>query len=129
MSEQTTPNVDKYKEHYSEPDLWNKIGKYAKKAGLKTIYIVLLLYYALQSDKLSAKHKALIYGVLGYFIFPADLVPDLIPIAGFTDDMAALVAALASLAINIDADVKRNAKAKLHEWFGDYDEDEIKNVV
>lgn len=129
MEEKNTPNVDQYKEHYSESGLWNKIGNFAKKAGIKTIYIVLLLFYALQSDKISAKHKALIYGALGYFILPADLVPDFIPAAGFTDDFAALLAALASMAMCIDSEIKAKAKTKLHDWFGDYDEGEIKDVV
>lgn len=129
MEEKNTPNVDQYKEHYSEIGLWDKIGTFAKKAGIKTIYIVLLLYYALQSDKISAKHKALIYGALGYFILPVDLVPDLIPLAGLTDDFAALAAALASMAMSIDADVKQKAKDKLHDWFGDYDDNEIKDVI
>jgi len=129
MEEKNTPNVDQYKEHYSETGLWNKIGGFAKKAGVKTIYIALLLYYALQSDKISTKHKALIYGALGYFILPADLVPDFIPAAGFTDDFAALIAALASMAMCIDAEIKGKAKNKLRDWFGDYDENEIKDVV
>ena len=129
MKESNTPNVDQYKEHYSESGLWSKIGKFAKKAGIKTIYIALLLYYALQSDKISVKHKALIYGALGYFILPADLVPDFIPAAGFTDDFAELFAALASMAMCIDNEIKEKAKAKLHDWFGNYDEEEINNVV
>lgn len=129
MEEKNTPNVDQYKEHYSEIGLWDKIGTFAKKAGIKTIYIVLLLYYALQSDKISAKHKALIYGALGYFILPVDLVPDLIPLAGLTDDFAALAAALASMAMSIDAEIKQRAKDKLHDWFGDYDDNEIKDVI
>lgn len=129
MEEKNTPNVDQYKEHYSEIGLWDKIGTFAKKAGIKTIYIVLLLYYALQSDKISAKHKALIYGALGYFILPVDLVPDLIPFAGLTDDFAALAAALASMAMSIDAEIKQRAKDKLHDWFGDYDDNEIKDVI
>lgn len=129
MEEKNSPNVDQYKDHYSETGLWRKIGGFAKKAGIKTIYIVLLLYYALQSDKISVKHKALIYGALGYFILPADLVPDFIPAVGFTDDFAALFTALTSMAMCIDSEIKERAKEKLHEWFGDYDEGEINGVV
>ena len=47
MEENKTPqNIEQYQEHYSESGLFSKIGKVCKKAGMKAIYYVLLLYYA-----------------------------------------------------------------------------------
>ena len=37
----------KYMEAYSEEKLFDKIMKFAKKAGIKVIYLALLLYYTL----------------------------------------------------------------------------------
>lgn len=51
-------NLEQYEKNYSEDNLWKKIGKFAKKAGLEVIYYVLLLYYALQSDKVSKKRES-----------------------------------------------------------------------
>ena len=41
-------NLQQYEKEYSESKLWEKIKNFAKSAGIKAIYMVLLLYYALQ---------------------------------------------------------------------------------
>ena len=63
------------------------------------------------------KTKMVIYGALGYFISPIDVIPDFIPVVGFTDDIGVLAAAVA--ASYIDAEAKAKADAKLAGWFGE----------
>lgn len=46
----TPQNIEQYQEHYSESGLFSKIGKVCKKAGMKVIYYVLLLYYVLMAS-------------------------------------------------------------------------------
>lgn len=121
-------HLQKYEKEYSEDGLWKKIGTVAKKAGLKVIYSALLLYYALQSPQVSLGDKAKIIGALGYFIMPADLLPDAIAILGFTDDAAVLIFVVKKIGSAIDNRVKQQAREKLQEWFGDYDSNEIKDV-
>lgn len=111
--------LQQHGEHYSEDGLWNKIKKYAKKAGSSAIYAVLLLYYVIQKEEVPKKEKALIIGALGYFILPFDLIPDVAPVVGFTDDIGALIAALVRVAMYIDEDVKNQARLKLQDWFGE----------
>lgn len=124
-----TPNdLEKYRGSYSERGLMNKLAAVAKKAGIKAVYAVLLLYYALQSPNTSTKDKSIIYGALGYFILPLDLIPDFIPLAGFTDDLGALVWAISRVVANITDEVRQQARAKLHDWFGDYDQNELKEI-
>lgn len=118
-----------YAEHYSEKNLWKKIGKVAKKAGLKTVYMVLLLYYVLMSDKTPTKYKAMIIGALGYFILPLDMIPDFVPAVGYTDDVAAIAGAILAVAKCISPEIEAQAKTKLKEWFGKYDEAEIADVI
>ena len=74
---------------------------------------------------LPIEKKAVVVGALGYFILPADLIPDFIVALGYTDDTAVLAAAAAALkdVLSKESDVK--AKDKLVEWFGEYDEKEI----
>lgn len=75
------------------------------------------LYYALESDQCSAKHKTIIYGALAYLISPIDAIPDFIPVTGLTDDMGVIAAALVAVAICIDEEVKAKAEQKLQDWF------------
>lgn len=122
-------DYSKYQKEYSEKGLSDKIKKVAKKAGAKVIYIVLLLYKALISGDVSIADRATIIGVLGYFILPTDLVPDAIPILGFTDDLAALLWALKTISSNITPQMKVEAKAQIREWFGSFDEKELDSIV
>ena len=116
----------KYEKEYSESRLWEKIKSVAKKAGIKVIYYVLLLFYALKSDKVTMAEKGLIVAALGYFILPLDLIPDFIPIAGYGDDAAVLYGLIQKLDC-IDERVKAQAKSKLKEWFGNYDESKLQD--
>lgn len=123
---------EKYTEAYSETKLFEKIIEFAKKAGIKVIYLALLLFFTLQQSTTPIVAKSVIIGALGYFIFPLDFIPDFIPIAGFSDDLTALVSAFAAVALYVNEDTKLKAKEKLHVWFGDYDElelDEIDNKI
>ena len=118
-------NIEKYQDRYNEQDFVAKVTKAAKKAGIKVIYLALILYYVLKSPKVKMADKGKIWGALGYFILPIDLIPDFIPIAGYTDDLAALLWAFYSVAKNVTPEIESQAKRKLHDWFGDYDEKEI----
>ena len=116
---------DSYRQHYDENDFWEKLRRFARKAGIKASYAALLLYYVLKSPMTSSKDRAKIIGALGYFILPIDLIPDFIPVAGFTDDLAALVWGVYCVIKSITPDVKAQAAAKLHQWFGKFDDKEL----
>ena len=121
----TKEQLDLYKDDYNESDFWDKIKKFGKSAGENVVGKALMLYYAALSDKTPVAIKALIYGALGYFIFPVDLVPDVIPFAGFADDLVALGTAIASASAYITPKVKKQAKEKLGEWFDDVSDSDI----
>ncbi|WP_449035020.1 YkvA family protein [Prevotella sp.] len=116
------PDLQKYKDKFSQQNFIEKIQRIAKRAGAKLVYIALILYYLMQSDKVSLKDKAIIIGALGYLISPIDVVPDAIPIAGLADDLAVLLYALGKVWSQVDDNLKDKAKEKLSKWF---DEDEI----
>ncbi len=109
-------NYTAYGSNYSESGLWNKLKSCAGKAGRGIVKNALVLYYALPYT--SVQKKAIIIGALGYFILPIDLVPDFIPVAGFADDAAALVAALQTAKTSVTPAVEAQAERKLKEWFG-----------
>lgn len=115
------PDFLKYKDKYSNEGFIDKISRIAKRSGAKLVYAALILYYTLQSDKVSVKDKAIILGALGYLISPLDVVPDAIPIAGLTDDLAVLMYVVHKVWGEISDEVKEKAHSKLAQWF---DEDE-----
>ena len=121
-------NWEKYSKLYSEGSLLDKLKKYAAQAGKKLVYLVLLLYHTLQKDNVPFKAKAIILGALGYFITPLDVIADFIPGVGYTDDLGALMMALAAVSMYIDGDVKRKSKEKMESWFGREADDEVSEI-
>ena len=129
MSNSKVPqNIESYQSNYTESGLWKKVKSVAKKAGIKTIYMVLLLHYVLKSPDVPLEDKAKIYGALGYFILPIDLIPDFIPVVGYSDDVAALAFALHTVWKNVTPEIKEQAQRKLREWFGSFNPDELENI-
>lgn len=122
MSKIDLPDFMSYKDKFSPSAFIDKVSRIAKRAGAKMVYAALILYYTLQSDKVSVKDKAIIIGALGYLISPLDVLPDAIPIAGLTDDLAVLIYVLKKVWGEVSDDVKSQAYAKLSKWF---DDDEI----
>lgn len=125
MKTKTPTDIERYQKHYSESGLLKKIGRTFRKAGMKGIYYILLLYYVLMDENTPNKHKMLIVGTLGYFILPFDLMPDLLPALGYTDDIAALVACLKAIWTNVTPQVKSKAVRKLDTWFGEVDHSKV----
>ena len=117
-------DLQKYKDKFTQQGFLDKIQRIAKRAGAKLVYVALLLYYLMQSDKVSLKDKAIIIGALGYLISPLDAVPDAIPIAGLSDDRGVLLYALSKVWSSVDDDMKKQAREKLSKWFDD-DEMEV----
>ena len=122
------PDFMSYANRFSNTDFIEKISRIAKRAGAKLVYAALILFYTLQSDKISAKDKAIIIGALGYMISPIDVIPDAIPIAGLTDDMAVLLYVLKKVWVDVDPEVKNRARQRLQKWFDDEEITEIDSL-
>jgi uncharacterized membrane protein YkvA (DUF1232 family) len=105
----------KYVELYSETNLFEKISKVGLKIGVEVLFYVMLLFYLLSDKNVPLRNKLIITAALGYFILPADLIADIIPVLGFTDDAAFLSYALGSVADSITPEVKSKAKEKIKD--------------
>ena len=122
------PDFMSYANKFTQKDFVEKISRIAKRAGAKLVYAALILYYTLQSDKVSKADKAIIIGALGYMISPLDVIPDAIPIAGLTDDLAVLLYVLKKVWTGIDPEIVDQARSKLSKWFDEEEIAEIQNL-
>ena len=123
------PDFMNYSNKFSRKDFVENIARIAKGAGAKLVYAALILYYTLQSDKVSATNKAMIIGALGYLISPLDVVPDAIPIAGLADDLGVLVFVLKKVWTDIDPEIQVKARKRLSKWFDEDEIEEIKDLI
>lgn len=121
-------NSQKFAKYFSESNLVDKIKKVATVAGITVIYPVLILWKLFNSGDVPAEKKAIIIAALGYFIFPMDLIADIIPGIGYADDAAALMTALKMTLENINQELTSDVKKNLHEWFGDFDEKSLEVI-
>ena len=119
------PDFMSYANKFSPNSFVEKISRIAKRAGAKLVYAALILFYTLQSDKVSKTDKAIIIGALGYMISPLDVMPDAIPIAGLADDLAVLIYVLKKVWTNVEPEIKDKARERLNKWF---DDDEISEI-
>ena len=120
--------MNKYRRFFSEFSFWAKMQHYAKAAGVKTVYSALLLFYAYKRKETPAWAKRSVLGVLGYLIMPLDIIPDLSPIIGYTDDLGFLSMCLVIIAAFVNDEVKGQAREKLTQWFPSIEEADLAEV-
>ena len=102
---------------YSRKSFRGKVAAFAPAAGKEVIRKALTLYRCLRDPDTPKWARARIIGALGYFIFPLDAIPDVVPLTGFSDDLGVLALALATVAFHVKPEHKRQAEEKLAGWF------------
>jgi uncharacterized membrane protein YkvA (DUF1232 family) len=120
--------IKKYRRFFTDERFWAKLRNHARNAGVKIVYTALLLFYAYRRKETPTWARSIILGVLGYFLAPIDLIPDLTPILGYTDDLGVLGFGLVTIAAYVNQDVRQKARGRLDQWFGDFDEAELEEV-
>lgn len=108
---------DQFSAEYSDSNFWAKVKNYARTAGEGVLEPALKMYYSALDADTPAWAKAAMIASLGYFISPADAVPDLVPVVGYADDLGVLVAALATTAAHIKEEHSERARKTLSQWF------------
>ncbi|MFY8148630.1 MAG: YkvA family protein [Prochlorococcaceae cyanobacterium] len=58
-----------------------------------------------------------VLAALTYLLVPIDLIPDFLPVAGFSDDLVALSALLGLCRRHVTPDIRRRAQRRLDRWF------------
>jgi uncharacterized membrane protein YkvA (DUF1232 family) len=62
--------------------------------------------------------KAALVGALAYFVLPADVIPDVLPVIGYTDDAAMLAAAIRLVSQHVTPDHREAARQALARMRG-----------
>lgn len=83
--------------YYSEKSFFDKLKRFAGKIGQYLVHKALVLYYVALDSETPTFAKTLIFGALGYLIFPMDAIPDIIPGIGYSDDLTAIVTLFTTL--------------------------------
>lgn len=79
---------------------------------------VLAMYYCAIDPKTPAKIKAVIGASLLYFVMPLDIIPDFLPLIGYTDDAGALLLTVKYVSSHVKPEHRERAKAKIDSLAG-----------
>jgi uncharacterized membrane protein YkvA (DUF1232 family) len=90
---------------------WRKLARHAGKVPFLDEAIA--GYYCALDPATPLQAKAVLMAALAYFVLPGDLVPDVLPVLGFTDDAAVIYAALRAVGSQITAKHRDRARAAL----------------
>ena len=88
-----------------------------RKAGRGVARPALEVLELLMDPATPPKARLTLLAALTYLVMPADLVPDFLPIAGFSDDLVALTAVIGLWRHHLTDDIRLRAQRKLDRWF------------
>ena len=96
---------------------WPKAKRVAAK--LPFAEDLLAAYYAAFDRATPLQVKAALIGALAYFVLPADAMPDILPLLGYTDDALVLVTALRMVSGHIRDEHREAARQALARGLDD----------
>jgi uncharacterized membrane protein YkvA (DUF1232 family) len=89
-------------------DMWALLRRVGRK--LPFAEDVLAAYFCATDPGTERRVKLTLVAALAYFVMPFDIIPDVLPIIGFTDDAAVITAALAAVARAIRPEHRERAR-------------------
>ena len=120
--------IETYRNIFSENKFVDLVKTRASKVGTKALYTGLLLFHSYRRNETPIWAKNIIIGTLGYLITPIDLIPDLTPVLGYTDDLGVLSFGLVTIASYINKEVKEKATLNMDSWFPKWNREVIESV-
>jgi uncharacterized membrane protein YkvA (DUF1232 family) len=75
-------------------------------------------YYCARDSRTPFGARVALFGALGYFVMPFDLIPDFIPGIGHLDDAAVMLLALRLVAHRITPEHRESARTRIDAWVG-----------
>jgi uncharacterized membrane protein YkvA (DUF1232 family) len=75
-------------------------------------------YYCARDPGTPLRARLALFGALGYFIMPFDIIPDFIPGIGHLDDAAVMLLALRLVAHRVTPEHRDRAQVRIDKWVG-----------
>ncbi|WP_269622593.1 YkvA family protein [Prochlorococcus marinus] len=88
-----------------------------KKAGRTIAKPALEAFEMVVDPSTPPQARVSLLAALTYLIMPIDLMPDFIPIAGFSDDLVAITAVISLWSQHMNPEIRNRARMKLDKWF------------
>ncbi|MEB3159708.1 MAG: DUF1232 domain-containing protein [Synechococcus sp.] len=88
-----------------------------RQAGRSVARPALEVVELLMDPATPVRARLTLLGALTYLVMPADLIPDFVPIAGFSDDLVALTAVIGLWRHHLTEAIRLRAQRKLDRWF------------
>ena len=98
-------------------EFWRKLRRLA--AQLPFAEDLMAAHYCAFDRQTPLKVKAVLVGALAYFVLPTDVIPDVLPVIGYTDDAAVLAAAIKLVASHITPEHREAAQRMLARMRGE----------
>jgi len=100
------------KEAKVRAEFWPKLRSFA--ARIPFAEDAAAAYYCATDKKTPLKVRGTLLAALGYFILPIDMVPDILALVGFSDDLAVLTAAFTLVQSHITDEHREKAQKALY---------------
>jgi uncharacterized membrane protein YkvA (DUF1232 family) len=103
-------------EHGLQRKFWAKVKRVAKRIPFAED--LLAAYFCTLDPVTPNRVRLVLLGAIAYFVMPFDLVPDILPVIGFADDAAFVMAAIAQVAGSINESHREQAREALRDQGG-----------
>lgn len=102
---------------HDEAGVQSNFWRTVKKAARQVPFMedVVAAYYCALDKETPLRAKGVLLAALGYFVLPADTIPDVVLGLGFTDDIAVLTAAITAIRAHLKPAHRAAARRALAE--------------
>lgn len=110
--------LTKFVKYFDERKLFKKLKRISGSLSTKLLYYIFILFQLVSDKSVPYKTRIIFIAALGYLILPTDLVSDILPGLGFTDDAAFIAYAISNASVYITPEIKDKAMNMLIKLVG-----------
>ena len=106
------PEQDRREEEVRR-SFWDHLRRFAGRIPFATDLVA--AYYCAMDSKTPLKVRGTLLAALAYFVLPIDILPDLLVVVGFTDDLAVLMGAISLVSSHMTEEHYARARETLEQ--------------